>query len=528
MPSSRDVANATILACCATLIAACAAPSTAPTHGGDHVGAGRTVEVPALWAARTGESGIERARVTVGTVGEPGFGIDLADAEAEGAGPQWTAASASAAAVATIWSGVDPSIVDIRYEVTGPIDGPSAGGILTVGTLAGIRGEALDPKVTMTGTIAPDGAIGPVGGVSAKLRAAADAGFTTVLVPAGNLASAPGLVAEGTALGLTVTPIRTLLDAYRGFTGVALADASCDVTVDPAVVSAATTATLGAPPATAASLGERAKAVSAGARLLIDQATAEIAAGVDGLARDQLAALPALLAPVMRADMLARAVSTWAEKHPTDAAGAKTAEAMVAFADATVSTFPVSLAAWRALPPDVPIDPQLAQRRGQAYAVLLQTAATSTLGYLDAVLSLHKNKDAAPQTAILADLSLIARDEAAVSASSGLADTVLETAWALAAWTAEQQVYDVVALRMGASDAELGTRTASDLVHASACRVLADGLNPSWPVWSTKAAVDLASAAPADVAQEYWLAATATASEAQLALAMQTVQPSTK
>ncbi len=64
-------------------------------------------------------------------------------------------------------------------------DGPSAGGLLTAGILAGMTGQAANPKFTMTGTINPDGTIGPVGGVPQKFQAAIRAGKTTLGYPMG-------------------------------------------------------------------------------------------------------------------------------------------------------------------------------------------------------------------------------------------------------------------------------------------------------------------------------------------------------
>jgi uncharacterized protein len=64
-------------------------------------------------------------------------------------------------------------------------DGPSAGGLLTAGILAGMTGQKADPRFTMTGTINPDGTIGPVGGIPQKFQAAIRAGKTTLGYPMG-------------------------------------------------------------------------------------------------------------------------------------------------------------------------------------------------------------------------------------------------------------------------------------------------------------------------------------------------------
>lgn len=64
-------------------------------------------------------------------------------------------------------------------------DGPSAGGLLTAGILAGMTGQGANPRFTMTGTINPDGTIGPVGGIPQKFQAAIRAGKTTLGYPMG-------------------------------------------------------------------------------------------------------------------------------------------------------------------------------------------------------------------------------------------------------------------------------------------------------------------------------------------------------
>ena len=64
-------------------------------------------------------------------------------------------------------------------------DGPSAGGLLTAGILAGMTGQKANPRFTMTGTINPDGTIGPVGGIPQKFQAAIRAGKTTLGYPMG-------------------------------------------------------------------------------------------------------------------------------------------------------------------------------------------------------------------------------------------------------------------------------------------------------------------------------------------------------
>ena len=211
----------------AVALAGCSTPiESAPSPSSKHVG-GVEVTIPALWAdPARGIGGIEPAVVWAGTIGPPGFGIDLQTIQAQGAGASWRAASASAAAVGTMYSGLDPASVDIDFQITGPIDGPSAGGILTVGVLAALRNTPLKPGVTMTGTISPDGSLGPVGGVDIKLKAARDAGYDTVLLPPANMQIRSSETGEmvsaaqlGQELGITVVSVPTLAQAYEAFTG---------------------------------------------------------------------------------------------------------------------------------------------------------------------------------------------------------------------------------------------------------------------------------------------------------------------
>lgn len=190
----------------------------------------REVTVPVLWAGQNPDgsaaAGIEPATVAVGSEGDAGFTLNLDDVRAKKAGPAWQAATASAAAVGTLLTGADQSAVHLRYDITGAIDGPSGGGMLTVGTMAAITGAPLDPKVTMTGTISPDGTIGLVSQVPAKVRAARKAGYTTVLIPWGtrteidaSTGRSVDVVALGRSLGVTVRTVRSVAEAYKAFTG---------------------------------------------------------------------------------------------------------------------------------------------------------------------------------------------------------------------------------------------------------------------------------------------------------------------
>lgn len=192
---------------------------------------GSAVAVPVLWVSGSPDGtkigGVSQAqiKVTRGGEGAGRYSVDLKGDSAQATGAAWDAAAATASAVALLYSGQDPRGVAVSFSVSDSIDGPSAGGVLTVGVLAALRGVALLPGVVMTGTISPDGSIGPVGGVEAKTRAAAAAGNTKVLVPTADVAIAGGSGGDaidpqalGQQLGIEVQPIATVGEAMTAFT----------------------------------------------------------------------------------------------------------------------------------------------------------------------------------------------------------------------------------------------------------------------------------------------------------------------
>jgi uncharacterized protein len=83
---------------------------------------------------------------------------------------------------------VNVSDVDLIYAIetnASLIEGPSAGAALTVATIAALEKKSINQSVMITGTINPDGSIGPVGAVAEKAKASKDVGATLFLVPAG-------------------------------------------------------------------------------------------------------------------------------------------------------------------------------------------------------------------------------------------------------------------------------------------------------------------------------------------------------
>jgi hypothetical protein len=154
--------------------------------------------------------------------------MDFSEDEVNGLGDQSRAASWSAVTVATLLTGTKLE-GDYRFEISGPIDGPSAGALKTVALLSLIKGGTLQTDITMTGTINPDGTVGPVGGIPEKIKGAAAEKFKRVLIPVGQRnspsevdGSLVDVVAEGKKLGVEVTEVNDVYEAYKAFTGSSL------------------------------------------------------------------------------------------------------------------------------------------------------------------------------------------------------------------------------------------------------------------------------------------------------------------
>lgn len=185
------------------------------------------VTVNALYVA--GDSGGHSPqRISVQPDPDGQLTIDISEDEVTGFGDMTRAASWNAVIVSTLLTGA-PMTNRYRFEFSGRIDGPSAGGITTVGVLSILLGDELDPGVTMTGTINPTGTIGVVGGIPEKVRGAVESGeFHKILIPAG-LRNSPNhagqlvdVIQYGRDNDVEVVEVADIYAAYQEFTGKAL------------------------------------------------------------------------------------------------------------------------------------------------------------------------------------------------------------------------------------------------------------------------------------------------------------------
>ena len=99
----------------------------------------------------------------------------------------------------------------IKFDL-GDVGGPSAGLAFALQILEE-RGRDVDHgyKVAATGVIAPDGSIGPIGGVKQKVIGARQAHVDVFLLPAGDNYRE----ARKYAHGLRIVPVKTFQQALR-------------------------------------------------------------------------------------------------------------------------------------------------------------------------------------------------------------------------------------------------------------------------------------------------------------------------
>lgn len=109
-------------------------------------------------------------------------------------------------------TGVNPYNYDLHVNFPGGtmVDGPSAGVTMACAIYSAIRGIPVDHKVAMTGELSIHGRVKPIGGVIAKIEAAAQAGCTRVIIPADNFQAILKNVT-----GIEVIPVTHLEEVFQ-------------------------------------------------------------------------------------------------------------------------------------------------------------------------------------------------------------------------------------------------------------------------------------------------------------------------
>ncbi|MCA9040331.1 MAG: hypothetical protein KDA65_08300, partial [Planctomycetaceae bacterium] len=167
--------------------------------------------------------------VTVGGRPPGQVRIGFYESEVGGSGDQWEAAGWMASLIAAQLTDFDPATMQVAYDIPGRVNGPSAGALMTVGVLAAVRGDQVRSDAAMTGTINPDGMIGPVSGIPHKIEGAAATGMKLVLIPSTaeveldkNKNEVVNLIQHGAKLGVEVKQVVDIYEAYALMTGVEL------------------------------------------------------------------------------------------------------------------------------------------------------------------------------------------------------------------------------------------------------------------------------------------------------------------
>ena len=142
-------------------------------------------------------------------------------------GPTWKQSAAQATLLAAQTVTLSPSTLEVTFTieasfaalkyVIGTTEGPSAGGLLTVGVIAALLDDPIDPTVCMTGTINQNLTIGRIGAIPQKMLGCKGMKGTRMLIPYGQADAEARRVSLDT--GIELIEIRSLAEAYGLMTG---------------------------------------------------------------------------------------------------------------------------------------------------------------------------------------------------------------------------------------------------------------------------------------------------------------------
>ena len=193
------------------------------------VGKESTVTVDSMWVQMgDGPTKGGSSPVKLTTKPNPDGDVEVAINEdrLNGTGGQWRAGVWIAAFISSTTLSKDLTDFKFSAYAQGNVDGASASGLMTAGFLASMLGTTIDPKATMTGTINPDGTIGPVGGIPQKFLGNIEKGKTRLGYPIGMRYSDDIDTKESVDLeklakdhGATATEIPDVYAAYTFLTG---------------------------------------------------------------------------------------------------------------------------------------------------------------------------------------------------------------------------------------------------------------------------------------------------------------------
>jgi uncharacterized protein len=157
--------------------------------------------------------------------------IEFLEPRPNAIGPQFRTSGLMAGLVAATLLGRDVHGYRIGYAIGVNVEGPSAGALTTAALLALMRGQTVLSDVAMTGTVNPDGTVGPVSGIPEKLAGVVEAGKKRFGIPRGARMAVErckerkppvDVVELGRRMQIEVVEIGDVREAYKLLTGVAL------------------------------------------------------------------------------------------------------------------------------------------------------------------------------------------------------------------------------------------------------------------------------------------------------------------
>lgn len=124
--------------------------------------------------------------------------------------------------VAALQRSDDLAGVEVSLSVPRDVDGPGASGMVCLALLSALDGKKLPHDFAFTGSVLPDGTIGPVVGLVERIAVAKGRGVTRVLVPdcirfEADLSTDEliDLKELATSQELEFVPVRNIEQAYR-------------------------------------------------------------------------------------------------------------------------------------------------------------------------------------------------------------------------------------------------------------------------------------------------------------------------
>ena len=174
------------------------------------VGANRTLYVPAVVNENRSEM------VLIGVETRPGSGEAFTSIY-PAVGYDTQSSERTAAAIAftgTRRNDCDAIMRFVASKGVDHVDGPSAGGAMTVLLLSALTGKELRDDFSITGTIESDGSIGSVGGIPLKAEAVAKAGIPLFITPELSINDKIGLLLVKREYNITVAQVRDIKEAF--------------------------------------------------------------------------------------------------------------------------------------------------------------------------------------------------------------------------------------------------------------------------------------------------------------------------